>query len=294
MKKLAFISDLIFTFFVSFLFTACFFRYLQLRLFPALALSIVCGTLTTCAVAAFLHARRKKFFLKKADTERKEKLLLHLALSTADEVTDFFLRYFGQTAERTPSSTATERTQSSIDTECTTAPTRHAPRQISTADDYYFLQFTIAPVNSDDVAKIFRIQTEKQKTLLCAAITDQAATLCTQLNIRYRTGDEVYAALKQANALPETFLGNENAPKRKRRFKLWFSKANARRFLSSAAMVLLVAYLTPFFYYYLIFGVALLLTAVFVRIFGYESKGFSKLFDTVGSGKGIFPLLHRR
>ena len=244
---------------MSFLFTACFFRYLQLRLFPALALSIVCGALTTCAVAAFLHARRKKFFLKKADTERKEKLLLHLALSTADEVTDYFLRYFGQTAE-----------PSSIDTERATAPTRHAPRQISTADDYYFLQFTIAPVNSDDVAKLFRIQTEKQKTLLCAAITDQAAALCTQLNVRYRAGDEVYAALKQANALPEIFLGSEHTPKRKRRFKLWFSKANARRFLSSAAMVLLVAYLTPFFYYYLIFGAALLLTAVFVRIFGYE------------------------
>ena len=259
MKKLAFISDLIFTFFVSFLFTACFFRYLQISLFPALALSAVCGALTTCAVAAFLHARRKKFFLKKVDAECKDKLLLHLALSTDDEVTDFFLRYFEQTTE-----------PSSIDTEHATAPTSHTPRQISTADDYYFLQFTIAPVTSDDVAKLFRVQTEKSKTLLCAAITDQAAALCAQLHIRYRTGNEVYTALKQANALPAIFLGSDNVPKRKRRFKLWFSKANARRFLSSAAMVLLVAYLTPFFHYYLIFGVALLLTAVFVRIFGYE------------------------
>ena len=279
MKKLAFISDLIFTFLVSFLFTACFFRYLRLTLLPAVALSVVCAALTTCAIAALLHARRKKFLLKKSDAERKDKLLLHLALSTDEEVTDFFFHYLtktanprADTADNQPDtdSQAAEKPQFVIQTERASAPTRHGSLQLSTRETYYILQFTIAPVTPDNITKIFRVQTDKPKVLLCNGITDQAAALCAQLNIRYRTGNEVYTALKQADALPQTYLGSENKTKTKRRFQLWFSKSNARRFLSSAAMILLIAYITPFFYYYLIFGVALLLTAVFVRIFGYE------------------------
>ena len=251
MKKLAFISDLIFTFCASFLFTACFFRFLRIGLILALLLSAICGTLTTCAAAALLLARRKKFFLKKADEETKNKLLVHLALLSADELTDYFFAYFQKTEKENPVK-------------------RRANKQISVGEERYFLNFRFAPISADEVAEIFRVQTDERKILLCSAIEPQAKSLCEKLKITIRTGEEIYAALKKENALPQTYLGADEKKKRKLKFQLWFAKSNARRFLTSAAMIFLIAYITPFFYYYLIFGTVLLLASIFIRIFGYE------------------------
>ncbi len=262
MKKLAFISDLIFTFCVSFLFTLCFFRFLRVGLLVAILLSAVCGALTTCAVAALLHARRKKFFLKKSDAEAKEKLLTHLALLSDEQLTDYFLAYF-------QTETNNARTEMK-NTETENAPCRQENLQLVVGDNYFFLHFRFAPVTADEVARFFRVQTPQAKILLCTAIEPKAKALCEKLKIGVRTGDEVYSALKKAGFLPQAYLGEGEKRKRKFKFKLWFAKTNARRFLTSAAMLLLLSFLTPFFYYYLIFGVILLLTAVLVRIFGYE------------------------
>ena len=277
MKKLAFISDLIFTFCVSFLFTLCFFRFLRVGLFIAILLSAVCGALTTCAVAALLHARRKNFFLKKSDAETKEKLLTHLALLSDKDLTDYFFDYFQTKIDRAhtgkmpyPTNTQNADAHTPPQAKQQIPLCRQADLQLCVGEDCFFLHFRFAPVNADDVARFFRLPTPKAKILLCAAIEPQAKALCEKLKIGVRTGDEVYSALKQADSLPQAYLGESEKRRRKFKFKLWFAKTNARRFLTSAAMLLLLSFLTPFFYYYLIFGVVLLLTAVFVRIFGYE------------------------
>ena len=80
----------------------------------------------------------------------------------------------------------------------------------------------------------------------------------------------MYAFLKKRDALPQVFLGEEAEPKRKRRFRLWFSKSNARRFLFAAVIMLVSALVNPFPYYYILFGGILLLSALCLRIFGYE------------------------
>lgn len=257
MKKLAFISDLVFTFCISFLFTLCFFRFLSVGFFVAILLSALCGGLTTCAFAAFLQARRKKFFLKKSDAENKDKLLLHLALLPKDKLTDYFLHYF-QSVKREAS------------------PVRHADLQLSVGDSLYFLHFRIAAATADDVADIFRMQTKQQKILLCSNADPQAKSLCEKLRIKLWTGEDVYAALKEADALPQTYLGESEKKKGRLKPQLWFAKTNARRFLTSAAMLLFLSFLTPFFYYYLIFGSVLLLAALLVRIFGYEQHSQSR------------------
>ena len=267
MKKLAFISDLIFTFCVSFLFTLCFFRFLRVGLFIAILLSAVCGALTTCAVATLLHARRKKFFLKKSDAETKEKLLTHLALLSDEQLTDYFLEYFQTETQNAPTNNARTEMEN---TKTQNAPCRRENLQLVVGDNCFFLHFRFAPVTADEVARFFRVQTPQAKILLCAAIEPQAKALCEKLKIGVRTSDEVYSALKKAEFLPQAYLGESEKRKRKFKCKLWFAKTNARRFLTSAAMLLLLSFLTPFFYYYLIFGVILLLTAVLVRIFGYE------------------------
>lgn len=259
MKKFAFISDLIFTFCVGFLFTACFFRFLGLTLAITLALSALCGTLVTCATAAFLNARRKKFFLRKRDEETKNKLLVHFALLSNEKLTDFFFDYFTNLAE--------QRQTSHPQTD--DFPTRKENLRLSVGDKLYFLRFRFAPVTADEIADIFRIETEQSKIVLCNALDAQAQALCKKWEIQTRTGEEVYTALKQANALPQTYLGEAKA-KQKPKLKLWFAKRNARRYLTSAALVFLLSQLTPFFLYYIIFSAVLLIAAVVVRVFGYE------------------------
>ena len=136
---------------------------------------------------------------------------------------------------------------------------------------FYFLKFTIAPVSADDIASLSRLKTNKSKILLCLQIDEQAKNLCKQLHIQIKTAEEVFILVKSHNSLPENYLGEEQPlNKRERRLKLCFSKSNSRRFLVSGALILIASLLTPFSYYYLLFGSALFLAAIFIRIFGYE------------------------
>ena len=106
--------------------------------------------------------------------------------------------------------------------------------------------------------------------MLCNNITDEARTLCDSLHVQVFTGEKVYAFVKENDALPETFLGEaQTANKRKRRLRLCFAKSNGKRFFVGGALILATSLLTPFPYYYLVFGSILLLAALFIRIFGY-------------------------
>lgn len=249
MKKSAFISDVFFAFFISSLFTLCFFRYLRIAFALSLTLSILCGFLTALAVASLLRSKRKDLYLRKTDETRKEKLLLHLALLSDEKKTEYF-----QTAL------------------ALTEPVgRFAKLRLFTDKEFYFLHFTLSPVNADDVAKYARWKTRKQKVLCCSHVDEAANMLCERLGIRVKTGEQIYAFLKENEQLPQSFLGDETADKkRKRRFRLWLSKRNAKGFATGGSLVLVTSLITPFPYYYLVFGGLLLIAAICTRIFGYE------------------------
>lgn len=250
MKKSAYFSDVLFAFCLAFLCTLCLFRYLGIALFLSLLLSVVCGALVGLAIAAILQSKRKTLRLKKSDEEQKRRLLLHLALLSEEQRTRFFLRVFAQE-------------QGGV--------TRMGKLRVASPSAIYRLCFDFAPVTADAVATFARIKTNKEKFLLCHKIEEEAATLCHTLGIRLQTGDDVYALVKERDAFPPQYLG-ELAPqdKKKRLFHLCFSKSNSRRFLTGGALILLTAFLTPFPYYYLIFGGILLLVALCIRIFGFR------------------------
>lgn len=247
MKKFAFLSDLLFTFFVSGVFTLVWFRYLQVNLPSALFLSGVCGGLTTLAVGAFLARRRKNLYLNKSDERLKQKLLLHLALLSDEEKTDYLV-------------SALSTGENPLH--------RFGKLRLFTPTEFYFLRFTLNPLTLDEIPNLARLKTSKKKILLCGQIEDAALALCRRLNIEVKTGEWIFKQLKNRNALPDEYLGDEPQKKPKHPFKLWFARANAKRFLLSGTLVLLLSRLTPFSIYYLLCGCALLLTAVFVRIFG--------------------------
>lgn len=248
MKKFAFLSDLLFSFFVSFLFSLFLFRHWRINLPLSLILALLCGGLTTSAIGMFLQNKRKILYLRKSDETLKEKLLLHLALLSDEGKTQFFQR-----ALSTDEASAN----------------RFGRLRIFTKTEFYFLKFTLAPVCADEIASLFRLKTGKKKVLLCSQIDESAFSLCKRLGVEVKTGECVYQLLKERNLLPECYLG-DNPTQQRKRMKLWFAKSNAKRFLVSGGLILLLARITPFYYYYLLLGFLLLFVAVFVRVFGYE------------------------
>ncbi len=250
MKKFAFFSDLIFTFFLADICTLVLFRYLGVRFFPALFLAALCGGLTALAVGAILRYRRKNLYLKKSDEAQRQRLLLHLALLSDEQKTDYL-----QTALSTAD----------------TPINRFGKLRLFTSTEFYFLKFTPNPLSADEIPPLARLKTGKKKILLCDGVEENALDLCSRLQIEVKTGDWVYRKIKSANALPESYLGDESgAPKRSRRLKTCFARKNAKRFLVGGGLILLLSRMTPFYFYYLLMGCGLLFAAVFIRIFGYE------------------------
>ncbi len=248
MKKSAFISDLLFTFFTVSIFFLCLFRYLGLHMSLSLLFCILCGGIATFSVGVFSQNKRKRLHLKRFEEGRKNKLLSHLSLLSDAQKTNFFQTVLSQTEN----------------------VRRFSTLRLTSENTFYFLKIRFSAVTADEIARLSRIKTSKQKILLCNLIDEDAITLCETLGVRVWTGNEIYDLVKSANALPETYLG-EPTPKDKRKIRLrvCFSKRNARRFFVGGALLLLTSLITPFPYYYLLFGSILLVTAVCIRIFGY-------------------------
>lgn len=253
MKKFAFLSDLFFTFLVSSLLSLCFFRFLRVSVFPSIGLALLCGILITLAIGAVLQAKRKTLHLKKSDEVQKQKLLFHFAMLSDSSLTEFFRVFLTQ---KTDLGEIRKR----------------SPLHLQSEKGLFFLSFRLSPVNADEILKIARIKTPREKNLFCSQITEDALALCHRFSISVKRGEEIYLLLKKADALPQQYLGEETPQiRRKQKFRLWFSKHNAKRFLVGGGFILLASLATPFFYYYLLLGCLLLFTAIFVRIFGYEN-----------------------
>ena len=248
MKKSAFVSDIIFTFFLVWIVTLCLFRHLKISLIGSILLAAVCGLLSACAHAAILQSKRKTLLLKRSDAALKEKLSMHLALLGDEEKTELF-------------SAALSALEN--------APVKRVGKlRLQSEKRLYFLCFRFAPVTKDDVARYSRFLSGKQKTLLCERIEESALELCDRLHIEVHAGDFAFGLLRAQNALPETYLCDE--PKKdKHRLHLCFARSNAKRFLTSAILVLLLSLITPFPFYYLVLGGVLIVAAIFIRIFGY-------------------------
>ena len=251
MKKTAFLSDILFTFFLVWIATLCLFRHIKIPLIAAIVLAAVCGLLSACVHAKLLQSKRKTVLLKRSNAALKEKLSLHLSLLGDEEKTNLFIRALS----------AMEN-----------APVKRVGKlRLQSETRLYFLCFRFAPVTTDDVARYSRYPSDRQKTLVCERIEESALDLCTRLHIEVHAGDFAFGLLQSQNALPETYLCDElPKDKRKHRLRLCFARSNAKRFLTSATLILLLSLITPFPYYYLIFGGVLLLLALFVRIFGYS------------------------
>lgn len=289
MKKTAFISDLLFAFFVAFLFALCLFRHLAFVLPLALALAAAVGFVATLPVYARLRRKRARAARKAEDETNAQKLLLHLALSPAKQNAEYFRALFtlpdflaqDPLALARPIPTAQTPTNTPTPETAATEPPPSAAYKLRLFSGTYVIDapaalvfpiFTMRPADGDLVAAVIRQKTPKQKLLLCSDLTKEARSLSASFGIRTQTGAELYALLKEYSFLPARYE-HEPLPqpaRRERKKRQWFKKSNSRRFLIGGVMILALSYITPFPRYYIAIGTALLAAATLVRIFGYR------------------------
>ena len=236
MRKSAFYSDVLFSFLLGFFPALFYFRFLRLHLVLSLILAFVLGLATATLFILFSKKRQKKLFLKKSEETEQENFICYLSLLSNEKQRDFF-KEIGQylNSERTP-----------------------CPL------------FKFRALTRDDIAEWYSSYTEQTApVLLCSRLEEDSSTLLKRLNIPAMEGVEIYRILKENNRLPtERFL--ENKPQKKHFKKLCFAKSNSKRFLSGGVLILFSALFIPYPIYYIICGICLLLTALFVRIFGYR------------------------
>lgn len=261
MKKSAFISDVLFAFLAVFLPAVCVLRYFRFSLTVSVLLAALAGVLSSLSIYMLLSKKREKLCLKKQDEETRDKLLLHLTLQGEKATLECFLKYCDFLLREQAEENAFKPAQikefkgiSRIETE--------------TEDFYPF--FTLCPLDADKIAPILYDKRERRRVLLCSGLTDEAKKLCVRFGIETLTGNDVYLALKKAELLPEHYIGEDALPQKKKRLHAWFAKSNSRRFLTGGTLILVTSLITPFPLYYVISGSALILSAVFVRIFGYR------------------------
>lgn len=249
MKKTAYYSDLLFTFLGVGIFTLCLFRFQRLSFWLSALLAAVCGGLGAAAIGAWLRMRNQKAYLTSTEEKQRAKLLLHLSLCSPEQLTALFIEAFEKSGEKAK---------------------RFSPLKLYTKDGFYLLQFGFSPLSADTLAAFFRFKTNKQRIILCKDCSTEAKTLGETLGVQIQTGEQIYRFFKEANALPNEYLGDAPKAQKKAKRTIAFAKSNAKRFLLSGALVLLSSLITPFAGYYIFFGALLIAAALLVRIFGYN------------------------
>ncbi len=223
-----------------FLVSLCILRYYRLDMWLALLLSVLFALSLAVLFFCVGYMRRRKKLLLRRDREEKEKLMLHLALSSAEENEKLLLDVLR----------------------------KHLPQREG-AEEKLCLLFTMQPLSADAVAKEIKGGTQKNLRIVCNALTPEAARLADSFSIPVTDGNEVYALLKEKSMLPRTYICGEKKKKKfKDRMRLALRKKNSRAFFFGGAGLLALSLFSFFPLYYILGGCTLLLAALFVRIFG--------------------------
>lgn len=252
MRKTAIFSDTAFVFIAVSLPVLCLLRYYRY----SLAVSIIAGVLLAASVSALFLAfsKRKngKFVLKKREETELEETLFHLALLPQKKAAELFFAAYLKKDE-----TATIKRYGKT----------YAVEQ---GDCITFPAFEFEYISSERLLSIYRLRTAKRKKILVNGLTESAKALAKRLNLSIVERQEVFALLKETETLPDLSYAQKPRPKMEK-YKIFVLKSNAKTFFTCGALVLGASLLTPFPYYYLVFGGTMMLVALLLRFFGKEA-----------------------
>lgn len=267
MKKSAYFSDVAFAFTLTFLPTLCYLRYRKLGLGISFVIAALLGIAVCLIVAALMQKRYTKRKLQATEQREAEMLRLHLALLSQKEQSEFFLERINSLFSSVDNVAEGGNKQENCDEERLVV--RDGKWFIETASTVYYCFFSASAISANEALPLLSYPTEKETVLLCGDVSTDAEGFFARFSLRFLTMGELYLKLKQAELLPQTYKSAAAfEKKKKRRFQLWFQKRNARPFFTGGALVLITSLFTPFPYYYLVMGCAMLLTAALVRLLG--------------------------
>lgn len=253
MRKSAYFSDLAFVFTAVFLPALCFLRYRALPLGAALAASLLLAVGVCLPVAFLFQKKYNRKRLKNREQREAEKLILHLALLSQPEQAEFFL----------------ENLHCFFNDEKREIVFKNGYAFIQTDQKLAFPCFRASALTADETLPLLSYPTEKEIYLFCNELDGKAEGFLAKFPLITFDGRETYLRLNAANCLPERYKSEAAFQKKKgRRLQLWFKKQNAKPFFSGGAFLLISSLFSPFPYYYLICGILLVATSVFVKAFG--------------------------
>lgn len=253
MKKLACFSDVAFAFTAAFLPSLCYLRYRQAPLFWSAIVSLLFGVGVSMLTWSYLKKKYATATLKASEKRQMERLSLHLALLTPKEKTDFIM----------------ENANTLVGEEIEGRKLSSGKPFFYTDNQIVYCHFTLSALTADELTPLLSLGDNRAPVLLCNELDKTAEKLCSALSVKVLTLPTIYRKLKENERLPERYKGEEAfQKKKKRRFSLWIQKSNAKPFLTGGALLLLSSLISPFPYYYLVVGFAMVATSAAVRIFG--------------------------
>lgn len=244
MKKLNFalISDVLFFTLCAFLLSFTLIRYYTKSALTALIAAIGCALITGVIAFFILYTKRKKkLILSLGESERKS-LSLHLSVCGLTHVNKMFLNALDGTYIE--------------------------GNRLQDDENEYFFDFKLSPVSPDEIAEIIRYETIKKKCLFCCEASPSALSLAEDFDIRVTEIAEIYALLKDKNALPEKYaLGNVKKPNVFKRIKNRFNRKLCPPLFFCGLSLLFFSFFTFYPVYYIVFGgLLLILSAVSLLI----------------------------
>lgn len=223
-------------------------RYYRMSFGLALGISCMFALATGGVSALLLYRKHRKKMLTKKEQERREALLLHLALERAERVRAALVTAFSADGKEVHCNGDT----------------------LACGDENIVPLFSMQPVSADEIAKLIREFDGAPFTVACNKLSPEAEKLLAMFGLKAIRGDEVFDLFERTQTTPSPLICG-NVPRRtaKQKRHASFSKKNARPFFASALLLLTMSLFTIFPTYYLVTGSILLLCAVSVRIFGY-------------------------
>lgn len=203
-----------------------------------IAAALLFGTL------AFLYIRKKRN--KKLLTAREEKnkklLSLHLSLIPESGVRKIFTQLLNAETDG---------------------------KNLTDENAVYFLNFCLKPLSQDDIAGVIKFESEKEKIILCNAVSPEAKELADNFLIGIKAIDELYPLIKEKQLLPEKFVFDGKAnPNFFKKVRARFNRKLCAPLFWCGFSLIIFSFFTFFSLYYIIMGGLLLIISAVCLVFG--------------------------
>lgn len=200
----------------------------------------VCGALLFGTLAfLYISGKQSKSLILSKDEKQKKLLALHLSLSRDEDIKTLFKKCLGEDA-------------------------KIRGKRVICGGVSHFFSFKMQPLSEDDVARVIKFKCNDGKKIYCVKCSAESAVLAKNFSIEIAGIDDVFAALKKAELLPEKYVYEEpKKPNLFKRIKLRFSRKLCAPLFWSGAALLALSYFTFFPVYYIVSGgIMIILSAV--------------------------------